>query len=173
MGKLATFSVGGKPPFSVYLSDHFLKFVTSIHIHPSEMETAVESNGAEKAKGVAPVQVEAVKEVKQEEVETERSKVASSGKSTTPAKSVPAKTAPSRRSREGERARSRDRQSERERQRRGERSRGGDSKGSGYKPRTRPECRVKRRKVLKGCSNSMLFGSSIRTLTSRETGVVV
>ena len=96
----------------------------------------------DRAKGVAPVQVEAVKEVKQEEVKTERSKAASSGKSTTPAKSVPAKTAPSRRSREGERARSRDRQSERERQRRGERSRGGDSKGSGYKPRTRPECRV-------------------------------
>jgi len=116
------------------------------------METTVESNGAEKAKGATPVQVEAVKEAKQEEVKAERSKSASSGKTTAPAKTVPAKTAPaktapaktapSRRSREGDRDRSRDRQTERERQRRGERTRGGDSKGSGYKPRTRPECRV-------------------------------
>jgi len=106
------------------------------------METAVESNGAEKAKGATPVQVEAVKEVKQEEVKTERGKAASSGKTTASTKTIPAKTASSRRSREGDRARSRDRQTERERQRRGERSRGGDSKGSGYKPRTRPECRV-------------------------------
>ena len=106
----------------------------------------------DRAKGATPVQVEAVKEAKQEEVKAERSKSASSGKTTAPAKTVPAKTAPaktapaktapSRRSREGDRDRSRDRQTERERQRRGERTRGGDSKGSGYKPRTRPECRV-------------------------------
>lgn len=96
----------------------------------------------DRAKGATPVQVEAVKEVKQEEVKTERGKAASSGKTTASTKTIPAKTASSRRSREGDRARSRDRQTERERQRRGERSRGGDSKGSGYKPRTRPECRV-------------------------------
>ncbi len=74
---------------------------------------------------------EKTKVEKKEEVKTERL--------------TTGKTSGRKRSQDRERDRSRESQSVRERHKRGERSRGGDRaafKGSIYRPRSRPECRV-------------------------------